>query len=126
MKNTVIFLVAAALIAGMIGMNTNLTLYEGASVALLIFSLLSFLDNLGKKVVVLDIAIILASFTWLVMPVIFYHVYTRDDRVVRAFGKYMPLSSDDYFSFALPGTIAMIIGFKLRLAKLEINENARI
>lgn len=124
-KRDVIFGIVAGIFAYVVGLSANLTSYEGLSVALLVFSLLSFLDNLGKKVVVLDIAVILASFTWLVMPVIFYHNYTRQDRVAYLFNKYMPISSDDYFSYAFPGTVAMIIGFKLRLARLQINEHSQ-
>ncbi|HEV2478855.1 MAG TPA: hypothetical protein VGS79_04300 [Puia sp.] len=124
-KHDLIFLVVAGVFAYVVGITTDLTLYEGLSVALLVFSLFSFLYNLGKKVVVLDIAVILASFTWLVMPVIFYHNYTRQDRVAYIFNKYMPISSDEYFSYAFPGTLAMMIGLKIRLARLQINENSQ-
>lgn len=124
MRDFILYLLAAVIIAMFIGMSTHLTAYEGASVALLIFNIFHFLGNLGKKVVVLDIAVILASFTWLVMPVIFYHNYTKEDHIARIFYKYMPISSDDYFSFVFPGTLAMIIGNKLQLVKLQINENS--
>ncbi|MDO6434148.1 hypothetical protein Q4E93_26300 [Flavitalea sp. BT771] len=124
MRDFFLYLISAVIIAAYIGMSTHLTFYEGASVALLIYNLFSFLGNLGRKVVVLDIAIILASFTWLVMPVIFYHNYTKDDYTARIFYKYMPITSEDYFSFVFPGTLAMTIGYKLRLAKLQINANS--
>jgi hypothetical protein len=96
--------------------------YESFSVALLAFVFLDFLDNLGKKVVVLDIAVILAVFTWLVMPVIFYTYYTKANHLARIFYKYMPIPADEYFSYAVPGTVMLILGFKIRLARLEINE----
>jgi hypothetical protein len=124
-RNRILFILTSILLSILIGFNTNLTLYEGTSVAMLIYILLDFLDNLGKKIVVLDIAVILAVFTWLIMPVIFYHNYTKADHTARIFYKYMPIASDDYFSFVLPGTIAMAIGMKLRLRRLEINTNAR-
>ncbi len=95
--------------------------YESFSIGLLVFCIFDFLDNIGKKVVVLDVAIILAIFTWLIMPVIFYQFYTKADHLVRIFHKYMPVAAGDYFSFTVPGTVAMILGFKFPLAKLQIN-----
>jgi len=123
-RDLFLYILGAVIIAIFIGMSAHLTNYEGAAVALLIFNIFHFLGNLGKKVVVLDIAVILASFTWLVMPVIFYHNYTKEDHTARIFYKYMPIPSDDYFSFVFPGTLAMTIGYKLRLAKLQINSNS--
>ncbi|GGB08457.1 hypothetical protein [Puia dinghuensis] len=102
---------------------TGLGFYESCSIGLLAYFFLDFLDNVGKRVVVLDIAVILALFTWLVMPVIFYQVYTKQDHLAFIFRHYMPIPADDYFSFAFPGTISMIIGFKLPLAKLQINQD---
>jgi hypothetical protein len=95
--------------------------YESFSIGLLIFFLFDFLDNLGKRVVVLDIAVILAIFTWLIMPVIFYQFYTKADHVARIFHKYMPIPAEEYFSFAVPGTVLMILGFKIPLLRLQIN-----
>ena len=102
----------------------NLGFYESFSIGLMAFCFFDFLDNIGKKVVVLDIAIIVAIFTWLVMPVIFYQYYTKEDHLARIFYKYMPIPAEEYFSFVLPGTLAMIIGFKLRLSRLAINNDS--
>jgi len=121
-KNRFIFLILSLAVFTYMYVTSAQGGYESFSVALLTFVFLDFLDNLGKKVVVLDIAVILAVFTWLVMPVIFYTYYTKANHLARIFYKYMPIPADDYFSFAVPGTLAMIIGFKIRLAKLEINE----
>jgi hypothetical protein len=104
---------------------SGLGAYESFSVALLVFTLFDFLENLGKKAVVLDIAIILAVFTWLVMPVIFYQVYTKENHLARIFYKYMPIPADEYFSFVVPGTVLMIAGLKIPLAKLQINHNTK-
>ncbi len=121
----VVFLVIAFIALIFFNYLGGLGMYESVSIGLLVFCLFDFLDNLGSKIVVLDIAIILAVFTWLVMPVIFYQYYTREDHLARIFRLYMPISADDYFSFALPGTVTMIIGMKLSLAKLQINTDRR-
>jgi len=125
-KNRFIFSILSIVLFLYLYVATTLGGYESCSIALLIFCFLDFLDNLGKKVVVLDIAVLLAIFTWLVMPVIFYQFYTKGDHMARIFRKYMPIPAEDYFSFALPGTIMMIIGFKVRLARLEINSSPQM
>lgn len=122
-KNRSIFFVISLLVFLYFNYVVGLGAYESSSIALLVYSFFDFLDNVGKKVVVLDIAIILAVFTWLVMPVIFYQFYTKEDHLARVFYKYMVIPADDYFSFVLPGTICMIIGFKVRLANLQINKD---
>jgi hypothetical protein len=65
----------------------------------------------------------MANFTCLVMPVIFYHVYTRENPLARLWVKFMPIKSDDYFSFALPAVILMTIGMKMPLGNLKINKS---
>jgi hypothetical protein len=102
---------------------SNLTVWENVAVCLFIFSFFDFLDNLGKKIVVMDLTTIMACLTCLFMPVIFYHVYTRDNPLARLWVKYMPISSDDYFSFAVPAVIAMVIGFKIPLGKLRYDRD---
>lgn len=120
-KNVYFFLGFAFLVFLYFNNIVNLGGYESFSIALLVFSIFDFLDNIGKKVVVMDIAVIVSVFTWLVMPVIFYQFYTKDDHIARIFYKYMPIPAEQYFSFVLPGTLCMIAGFKLPLRKLEIN-----
>jgi hypothetical protein len=122
-KNRIAFFLAALIFFLYFLFGTGLGFYESCSIGMLVFFFLDFLDNIGRKIVVLDIAIILAIFTWLVMPVIFYQFYTKGDHLAWIFRRFMPISSDDYFSFALPGTLCMIIGFKIPLAKLQINRD---
>jgi hypothetical protein len=121
-KNRVIFLILSLVVFLYFYVTAIQGFYESLSIAFLVFFFLDFLDNLGKKVVVLDIAVLLALFTWLVLPVIFYTYFTKSYHLARIFYKYMPIPAEDYFSFALPGTLMMIAGFKIPLAKLEINE----
>lgn len=124
MRGNRIFTILVSLLTFLyFGYVEGLIFYESASIALFVFCLVDFLDNIGRRVVVLDIAVVVAVFTWLVMPVVFYHFYTRDFFLARIFYKYMPIPADEYFSFVLPGTLSMIAGFKIRLAKLEIHNN---
>jgi hypothetical protein len=104
-------------------MYSTLTNWESLSVALFVFFFLDFLDNLGKKMAIFDITILLAIFTCLVMPAIFYHVYTKENHLAKLWIKYMFIPSDDYFSFAFPAIIMMIIGFRLPVGRPHINNN---
>jgi hypothetical protein len=92
-------------------------------VFLFVFFFLEFLLDLGERIVILDLAIVLAIFTCLIMPAIFYHEYTRENHLARLWLKYMPISSDEYFSFAAPAIFMMILGFRVPLGKLQINKN---
>jgi hypothetical protein len=82
--------------------------------------------NLGNKIVILDLTVLMAMMTCLIMPVVFYHVYTKDNPLARLWIKYMPIASDDYFSFAVPGVLAMTLGIKLRLGNMKINSNPTV
>src|SRR6187402_1017084 len=95
---------------------------ENLALTLFVFFLLDFLNSLGKRIVIMDLSLILASLTCLLLPVIFYHEYTRENKLARIWYKYMFVSSEDYFSFAVPGIIAMAVGFKIPLSKLKLNK----
>lgn len=95
---------------------------ENLALTLFVYFLLDFLNSLGKRIVIMDLSLILASLTCLLLPVIFYHEYTRENKLARIWFKYMFISSEDYFSFAVPGIIAMAIGFRLPLGKLKFNK----
>src|SRR5215467_984130 len=84
---------------------TTLTVWESLAVSISIYFFCEFLENLGKKIVVMDLAIIMAVFTCLIMPVVFYHDYTQENLLARIWVKYMPIPSDEYFSFVLPAIL---------------------
>ena len=104
----------------------GLSIWENLTISFFVYFFLSFLQDLGNKVVIFDLTILLAFLGCLIMPAIFYHVYTKDNPVALLWGKYMPISLDDYFSFAFPGIIALAIGLKLPLfglAKSKAGKN---
>lgn len=104
----------------------DLTSWENISICLLIYFILDFLNDLGKKIIIMDFAIIMASLTCLVMPIIFYHTYTRENFLARIWDKYMAVDSDMYFSFMVPAVIAMAVGLHIPLGKLSVNKNPQI
>ena len=106
-------LLAACITGGYFLLLGSLTLLESLSVTLFVYLLLKFLDELGNKIVILDVPVLLACLTWLILPIVFYHFYTRQVYIARLWKFYMPIDSDTYFSFVLPATVAMRIGLKI-------------
>src|SRR6185295_14013508 len=105
---------------------TALDGWESASLALLLYFLLEFIDNLGNKIVIMDLAILLAILTCLVMPIFFYHIYNRGNYLAWLWKKYMPIDSDRYYSFALPAVLTMAAGIRFPFKKLRVNPNPKI
>ena len=99
---------------------------ESVSIALLVYFFTEFVYDLGKRINIMDLGVLMMVLTCLVVPVAFYHYYTIDFPLARIWVKYMPISSDDYFSFALPSVVAMAIGLRIPLKKLRINKNPEI
>jgi len=106
-------------------MNSALTYWESLSIGLFSFFFLELLEDLGKKIVILYLPGIMAIATWLIMPIFFYHIYTKSDWQARLWWKYMPVPSDDYYSFVIPGTLLMILGMRIPLGRLKVNKNPR-
>jgi hypothetical protein len=103
----------------------DLTNWENISVCLFIYFLFDFLENLGKKIVILELTNIMASLTCLLMPVVFYHQYTIENHLARIWVKYMPINSDDYFSFMVPAVIALAAGLRIPLIRTKVNKNPK-
>ena len=93
------------------------------SLTLFLFVLLKFLDDLGKQISILDIPVLLACLTWLVMPIVFYHFYTKGDYMTSLWKMYMPVDADQYFSFVVPATLAMWLGLKIKFRKNEYDKH---
>ena len=109
--------IIAALATGAFIFYSSLTTYESLSVGLFIWVTLNLVDDLTRKNVILDVTLFLATLMWLVMPVVFYHYYPKENLLARTWIKYMMVPTDEYFSFVLPGTIALILGIRLRLVR---------
>ncbi len=124
MKSRVTIFIVVAIVF-LLSLN-SLSIWESLSICLFVYFFLNFLDNLGKKIVILDLSLILGSLTCLVMPVIFYHNFTRANSLARLWNKFMPVTSDSYFSFMVPALIAMAIGVRIRLSKSQASVHPKI
>lgn len=118
-----VFVLISLIIFTVNEVSSNLTSWESISVSLFIYFLLEFIYDLGKRNIILDLPILLAILTWLIMPVIFYHEYTAQNSLAFLWKKFMPIPTDQYFSFAVPGTVTMILGLRVPLFKAILNKN---
>ena len=108
-----LFIITAVFIYIIAAAYTSLTNYECLSVAFFMFFLLSFVDDLGKKLVILDVAILVSIITCLLLPIAGYHYFTSMNMQSRVWANFMRVPSDYYYSFMFPAILAMTAGMKL-------------
>src|SRR6516225_7452879 len=80
--------------------------YLEISVFLLIVTVLTVLDKLGKGLVLRELIVLHTILICLVMPEVGYRIYNYQNYLSRAFLKYMVVPEDVYFNFALPAVTA--------------------
>lgn len=101
-----------ALIGGSVfAFSDNFLYYEAVAIGLLIYFFLDFIYSLGKKFRIVDTTILFSIFQCLLMPMIIYHVYNEDKKVI-AFEYNMALDKEQYFSFMLYAVLALIAGIR--------------
>lgn len=89
--------------------------YGAFSIGLFFYMILKFVRDLGKKIVILDIIILLSIAQWLISATITYQIFNRHNKLASLWETFMTLSSDEYFAFTLPGTLALILGLRFPL-----------
>lgn len=92
----------------------DFTILETLSLILFFCYFIYFVDLIGKKIIILEIASFTAILGWLIAPLPFYHFFNEKHILAIEWVKVMPLSSNEYYSFALPATVSMILGFSFR------------
>src|SRR5450755_4073530 len=97
---------------------TELDIWQSLSCGLMLYFLLEFIDNLGNKIVIMDLAILLGILTCLIMPIFFYHMFSKENHLARLWNKYMPIPSNIYYSYALPAIMMMALGLRFPFKKL--------
>lgn len=111
----IISLIVSILVYLSISIQSSLTEYESLSIALFTYWILSFLNDIGKKLVVLDIIILSGIFSYLIMPIIGYHHFDRDNSLAFLWKRFMWVPTETYFGFMFPAVFALILGLKLPL-----------
>jgi hypothetical protein len=96
--------------------------YSGLIVAISIIVIFSILYKLGRGIVLREIIALHSVFTCLVMPLIGYNYYTIENPMAHAFYKYMPVSFDLYFSYALPAIAGFIFTLCFPLSQQKASD----
>ena len=92
----------------------DLSGYEALGVGIFSYFLIRIIKNLGKTIwVFLDVISLLLALTCLVAPLFFYHHFTETNDLAVLWVKFMPVSSDEYYGFTIPASLALILGFNI-------------
>src|SRR6202000_3314297 len=76
--------------------------YFPLAIALIVLTVLMILDRLGKGIVLRELIALYGLFVCILMPMLGYTVYTRENFLAKLWVRYMRIPKEDYFSFALP------------------------
>jgi hypothetical protein len=76
------------------------------SLMLFTLAVLAVLAKLGKGIVLRELIALYSIFIYLVMAILGYTVYSRDNALAKLWLRYMPVPAELYFGFALPATAA--------------------
>lgn len=84
--------------------------YEAGCIAIFCFLFLNFVTQLGRRILILELIMLLATVQWLLSTVIAYEFFNKYHKQASIWATFMTIPSETYFAFALPGTIMLIIG----------------
>ena len=103
-----------------LGTQLDLLISESISICLFIYLTLNLINNFGKTVwVFVDTVALILILTCLIAPLFFYHYFTESSYLARLWVKYMPVSANTYYGYALPASLALISGFNIPLVKRQ-------
>jgi hypothetical protein len=69
-----------------------------------------FLRNIGQKVNYLDVTAMAACVSYLLMPLLSYNIFGKHNGLAALWHTFMTIDKEEYFSFALPGTVSLVVG----------------
>jgi hypothetical protein len=96
--------------------------YHELSLSLCLILIIMILDKMGKGIVLRETIGFLYVLTCLVLPVIGYSFYTRDNTIARLWLKYMPVEEQVYFTYSLPAVAFFCFGLLFPVSKKSEND----
>ncbi|HUB60026.1 MAG TPA: hypothetical protein VL978_04965 [Puia sp.] len=78
------------------------TWYFPLGIALFVLTVLMILDRLGKGIVLRELIALHALFVCVLMPMLGYTIYTKENFLARLWVRYMFIPKEKYFSYTLP------------------------
>jgi Ca2+/Na+ antiporter len=82
--------------------------YQPLVVILTVSTFMLVLDKLGRGIVLREMMAMHGCFVCLAMPLIGYLVYNKSNQLALLWVRYMPVSQEQYFEFALPAMAAFV------------------
>lgn len=87
-----------------------MTWQEGLSLIITAISLIRFLRALGQQITLVHAIGLITCIIYLAMPVLAFNVFNKYNDLAKLYQTIMPLPSKDYFDYALPATMSLLIG----------------
>lgn len=101
-----ILISAGALLIFVLSLLTDLR--QQLAIALAVLVLIGTVDKLGRGIVLREIVALHTSIVCVLMPVIGYRVYNREDQLANLLRRYMRVPEDVYFGYALPAVALFV------------------
>jgi len=102
---------------GLMYFYTEINFASSLGVVLFVFFVSKFFFDLGKKIEIRDIMIILASLQWIIGPILAY-TFNPDDPIF-----YMSVDEKTYMDFVIPANYAFAIGLYLPIFRVNRNDD---
>ncbi|HZV69766.1 MAG TPA: hypothetical protein VFG10_09485 [Saprospiraceae bacterium] len=92
---------------------------DAAVWTLLFYSLYTFISGLTYRIGILSAINVIACLVYLVFPLLAFNVFNQSHALAFRWKSFMVIDKADYFSFALPGTILLILGLGFPFGKYK-------
>jgi len=93
---------------------TDLYLFTSMGLALVIFIFVKFYFDMGKRVEIRDVIVLMATLQWILGPAMAYHLFPEHPLF------YMAIDEKQYMNFTVPACYAFVIGLYIPLSSNRI------
>jgi len=93
---------------------SDLYLFTSLGLALVIFIFVKFYFDMGKRVEIRDVIVLMATMQWILGPAMAYHLFPEHPLF------YMAVDEKQYMNFIVPACYALVIGLYLPLSSNRI------
>jgi hypothetical protein len=96
---------------------TGIPFIDSTVWTLLFYSTYKFISGLTKRIGILDAVNIIGCLIYLVFPLLAYNIFNNKNIFALKWKSFMLIDKYEYFSFALPATLLLILGLSIPLSK---------
>jgi hypothetical protein len=91
--------------------------YEALALAFSAYTVLDLIHAIGKRVPFPEVTAVIATLTWIAMPVVAYEIFNEYHELSVLWVTYMVIPAPEYFAYTLPATMLFVLGLKLPLLR---------